>query len=243
MQDVHKTEIWLDTLNTEALDHAHELGILQGITTNPKIMAMECSHPLDALNHLLETYACTVAVQVTEQEAAACIREAQALYRYNQRILIKIPCIQSGYEAMAELKQSNIPFLATAIYHPRQFYIANQLGARYAAFYYFRMIDFYENYYKLIKKDAKTKVIEDLKKIMLIAKNSQTKLMAANLKSVEDIEFILDHRMDSITIPRDPYLHFFKDFEVAKEATESFLNLWQKTFSTKTWDQFMQVEV
>ena len=84
-------QLWLDTIDPETIDEAHNLGLLHGVTTNPSILS-QADEPLEnILDDLLNRQPGPITVQVTASTTPEMIEQAKDIYDYSQRLIIKIP--------------------------------------------------------------------------------------------------------------------------------------------------------
>ena len=86
-------EIWLDSADTDFIKNTHYKELLNGITTNPSIMAESQQSPLKTIDILLTLRQSPVCVQVTAQNTDEIITQAEYLHTLYPRIIIKIPII------------------------------------------------------------------------------------------------------------------------------------------------------
>src|SRR5690242_15483380 len=107
-------EIWLDTCDINTITLASRLGILDGITTNPSLLAHAHEEPNKVISRLLDIQTGPIAVQVTTDETDEMIKQALALHAYSERIIVKIPVVQEGLAAIKTLVQEGVPIMATA---------------------------------------------------------------------------------------------------------------------------------
>tara|TARA_Y100000310_G_scaffold200887_1_gene200981 strand:+ start:1457 stop:2281 length:825 start_codon:yes stop_codon:yes gene_type:complete len=147
------TKILLDSANIDEIKEIKDLGLLEGVTTNPNIIRMGFEKNvyqgdfLDYAKNLLEvTEDKPVFFQTMALKEKDIIK--QAIYIYNQlskygNPVIKVPistkCNENegnydGFRAIKELSKDNIPTLATAVVNPTQAYLASVAGAEYSAF-------------------------------------------------------------------------------------------------------------
>ena len=122
-------EIWLDTTDTTTIEQAVAMGFCHGITTNPSILAASSLGPRETLSLLLEIQDGPVMVQVTENNAKAMINQAQQLYDWDDRFIIKVPTNQQGLITIRTLTEDEIPVLATAVFTSEHAFLAAQAGA------------------------------------------------------------------------------------------------------------------
>ncbi|MCI8299109.1 MAG: fructose-6-phosphate aldolase [Lachnospiraceae bacterium] len=131
-------KLLIDDAHIELIKHIYEFYPVDGVTTNPTILANSGRKPYDVL-HEIRAFIGTEAqlhVQAVAGEAALMVKEAQRIVKeLGANTYVKIPAVPEGFKAMKELAELGIPFTATAVYTPMQAYLAGKCGAAYAAPY------------------------------------------------------------------------------------------------------------
>lgn len=145
-------EIRLDTSNKNFVVDASSLGVLQGITTNPTILATSKISPYEVIASLLNAQNGPVAVQVLSNNVEEMCKQAKMLFAISNRILVKIPVTQDGIRAIYALNQEGIPTLATAVFELQQALLAFKAGASYLAPYLGRIADTGKNPIQVISQ-------------------------------------------------------------------------------------------
>lgn len=132
----------LDTADLEAIRHANEFYPIEGVTTNPSIIAREhCDFKerILAIRDIIgkEKMLC---VQTTSDVAEEIVAEAEALYKLvGGQFYIKVPIGEAGLKATMMLKEKGIGVLMTAIFNPSQALLAAKAGAKLVAPYVNRL--------------------------------------------------------------------------------------------------------
>lgn len=129
-------EIWLDTIDTAAIEKAKDLGLLYGVTTNPALLSQASLPAEEVLEDLLNRFSGPLAVQVTLSKASEMIEQGKDLVDFSSRIIVKIPVTEEGIEAINRLSHIDIPVMATTIFSPLQALLALKAGARYVVPYF-----------------------------------------------------------------------------------------------------------
>lgn len=209
-------EIWLDTINGELISKAAQLKLLSGVTTNPEILS-KASSVKNTIKELLTIQDGLVAVQVTRNTASDMLREAIELNTYSPRILVKVPCSPDGYEAMALLKRRQIPFLATTVLHAKQALVAAMIGADYIAPYYSRLAE---------EGSDPFQFLQSIKKIYTNA-NHQTKILAASLRSLDQLVLCAELGIDSVTLKDDLFTQLIASHNTTEKWICHFSSTWE----------------
>jgi TalC/MipB family fructose-6-phosphate aldolase len=215
-------EIWLDTTNPALIHRAQRLGILYGITTNPTIIA-NSGQPMEAvLKEVLNMQTGPVTAQVIADDKEGMLQQALSLYQFSNRIIIKIPAIEAGFEALYELSKQNIPTMATVIFHPNQVLLAALAGATYVAPYVAWMEKAGENAFELLQSMNH----------LLLEYKFKTKVLAASIKNTEQIRRCLDIGVHAITLKDDVFEELTKNHKLTTSRLQLFEDDWKKAKPT-----------
>src|SRR5690625_282890 len=171
--------LYLDTANLDQIKRAEEIGIIQGVTTNPTSLLKESQQREAIIKAILAVTNGTVFVQTvgtTDKDILSDARHILAAFQ-DERIALKIPAHLEGIKAMKRMKseQSDVAILATAIYSTEQNVLAAIAGADYVAPYINRMQNNRIDAYEVI---AETRKIYDDQQLA-------TKILAASFKNKE----------------------------------------------------------
>lgn len=209
-------EIWLDTSNKDLVIWATSLGILQGVTTNPTIVAASKIHPEELITTLLEVQKGLVAVQVLSQDSQEMVQEAKALFNISNRILVKIPGTQQGLQTIYALSQEGIPTLATALFEPRQALLAFRAGANYLAPYLGRIADTGKDPLQVISQMHSMKMQYDF----------PGKIMGAGIRDLATAEACVEMGLSAMTLSDKIFKEFTQDCEPTLLALKKFSQDW-----------------
>lgn len=128
----------IDNADIQKIKEAYSIFPLQGVTTNPSILAAGGRPPFEVLREIREFIGkqADLHVQVVAREAEGILADAdRILQELGANTYVKVPVTQAGLQAMKSLKRQGIRITATAIYTPMQAYLAGEAGAEYAAPY------------------------------------------------------------------------------------------------------------
>lgn len=214
-------QIWLDTVNIDLVKDAS--GIISGVTTNPSILSHTSDIP-KTFKNLLTVQSGPIAVQVTSAETPSMIEEGRQIYAFSERMIIKVPVNPPGLAAMKQLVNENIPVLGTAVFHPAQALLAANIGASYVA-----------PYYSHIGEHA----AQVLTTIAALLRNRQTKLMAASVKSLEDIITCALIGVVAITIKDDLFIKLINTTGPLDQFLQKFTADWQQTHGQNSIKQLL----
>lgn len=138
-------KFFIDTANLEQIKEAQALGVLDGVTTNPSLMAKE---GITGKNNILKHYVdiCTivdgdVSAEVIATDYEGMIKEGEELAELNEQIVVKIPMIQDGIKACKYFSDKGIRTNVTLVFSAGQALLAAKAGATYVSPFIGRLDD------------------------------------------------------------------------------------------------------
>ena len=134
-------KFFIDTANLEEIAKANELGLLDGVTTNPTLVAREKGNFEELLKQICTLVNGPVSAEVVSVEAKGMVQEARQLAKLADNIVIKIPMITEGIKATKILAQENIKTNVTLVFSPIQALMAAKAGASYVSPFIGRLDD------------------------------------------------------------------------------------------------------
>lgn len=142
-------QLFIDTANLKEITEANEMGVIQGVTTNPSIIAKEPKGNYDELLVSLANYCSTnnlsLSVEVFSTEYDQIIDEAQELHnnlsKYHKNVYVKIPIGKTELKAINYLSGKGIKINCTCCYTKEQMSLAALAGADYVSLFYARLRD------------------------------------------------------------------------------------------------------
>ena len=130
-------KFFVDTANLEQIKEASELGVLDGVTTNPSLMAKEgISGKDNILNHyttICEIVEGDVSAEVIATDLEGMITEGEELAALHSQIVVKIPATIEGIKAIKYFSSKGIKTNCTLIFSPGQALLAAKAGATYVS--------------------------------------------------------------------------------------------------------------
>ncbi len=138
-------KFFIDTANLQQIREAQDLGVLDGVTTNPSLMAKEGISGTDRiLKHyvdICEIVDGDVSAEVIATDYEGIIREGENLAALHQQIVVKVPMIRDGVKAIRHFSQRGIRTNCTLIFSPGQALLAAKAGATYVSPFIGRLDD------------------------------------------------------------------------------------------------------
>ena len=131
-------KVCIDHADTEEIRRIYASYPIDGVSTNPSILAKCGRPPYEVLREIREIIGCDgeLFVQALSTDAEGVLREAHRIIRETgETTLVKIPCTPEGFRAMKLLKAEGIRFIGTAVYTAMQGFLAAKCGAEYVAPY------------------------------------------------------------------------------------------------------------
>ncbi len=153
-------KFFIDTANVEEIRKANELGVIDGVTTNPSLMAKEGKDPVRMLKAICSIVRGPVSAEVVGMTSDVMIKEARELAGIHKNIVVKIPMIEEGLKAVKKLSSLKIKTNVTLVFSPTQALLAAKAGATFVSPFVGRLddishdgmalvsdiLDIYENY-------------------------------------------------------------------------------------------------
>ena len=138
-------KFFIDTANLSQIQEAQSLGILDGVTTNPSLMAKEgISGSKNILNHyksICEIVEGDVSAEVISTDFEGMVEEGEALAALHPQIVVKLPMIKAGIKACKYFSDKGIRTNVTLVFSPGQALLAAKAGATYVSPFIGRLDD------------------------------------------------------------------------------------------------------
>lgn len=134
-------KFFLDTGNIKDIESLMPLGIIDGVTTNPSLMAKEGGDPKAIIKRICEIVQGPVSAEVVSTDAEGMIKEGREWAKLDEHIVVKIPFIREGVKAIKTLSGEGIRINTTLCFSPTQALIAAKAGASYISPFVGRLDD------------------------------------------------------------------------------------------------------
>ncbi|WP_055666428.1 fructose-6-phosphate aldolase [Desnuesiella massiliensis] len=134
-------KFFIDTANVEEIKKAAELGILDGVTTNPSLIAKEGRDLKEVIEEICSIVDGPISAEVMSLEADKMVEEGRELSKLHKNIVIKIPMCVEGLKAVSRLSKEGIKTNVTLIFSAQQALMAAKAGATYVSPFIGRMDD------------------------------------------------------------------------------------------------------
>jgi transaldolase len=197
-------KFFIDTANLDQIKEAKDLGILDGVTTNPSLMAKEgITGQSNVMNHykaICEIVEGDVSAEVIATDFAGIIEEGQRLFDLASNIVVKVPMIKDGIKAIAWFTEHSIPTNCTLVFSAGQAILAAKAGATYLSPFIGRIDDTNWDGMSLISEIAEIYAIQGY----------DTQILAASIRNSRHIVDAAKAGADVVTCPLPAILGLLK---------------------------------
>lgn len=197
-------KFFIDTANLGQIEEARDLGILDGVTTNPSLMAKEgISGKENVLNHyktICDLVDGDVSAEVISIDFDGIIKEGTNLSKLAPNIVVKVPMIREGVKALRYFADHGIRTNCTLIFSAGQAILAAKAGATYMSPFIGRIDDINWNGMELIAQIAEIYAIQQF----------DTEILAASIRSSKQIVEAAEAGADVVTCPLSSILGLLK---------------------------------
>ena len=145
-------KIFLDSANLPSIKKYNDMGLVDGITTNPTLLSKEKEDPADLMREIVRIVRGPVSLEVVGTKTEEMVEEAHRLMKYGQNVVVKIPMIADGLRAIRELTLDGIPTNVTLVFSTNQAILAAKAGASYVSPFIGRLDDAGQDGMSLIKE-------------------------------------------------------------------------------------------
>ena len=212
-------KFFIDTANLAQIKEANELGILDGVTTNPSLMAKEGISGKDAINKhyvtICEMVQGDISAEVLSTEFNGILEEGKSLAALHPNIVVKVPMIKDGIKAIKWFTDNGIRTNCTLVFSAGQAILAAKAGASYVSPFVGRIDDSGWDGMLLIDQMAKIFAMQGFK----------TEILAASIRNVNHIIRAAEMGAHVCTSPLDSILGLLKhpltDIGLAKFIDDS----------------------
>jgi len=211
-------KIFLDTANLESIRKFNDMGLLDGITTNPSLMSKEGGNPKDAMEEITKIIKGDVSLEVVSTEYSGMMEEGKRLRQYGENVVVKVPMTSDGLKACKSLSSEGIPVNVTLIFSANQALLAAKSGAKYVSPFIGRLDD--------IGQDG-MHLIEEIKEIFDHYDNIKTQILVASVRHPLHVIDAAKIGADVITLP-PAVLDKMLQHPLTKIGLENFLADWDK---------------
>lgn len=197
-------KFFIDTANLAQIQEAQDLGILDGVTTNPSLMAREGIKGAENIKqHYVDICKIVdgdVSAEVIATDFDGIIKEGEELAKLHPQIVVKVPMIKEGIKAIKHFFNKGIKTNCTLVFSAGQALLAAKAGATYVSPFIGRLDDIGESGIDLVAQICHIYELHGF----------ETQVLAASIRSQEHIIQCADVGADVVTTPLAPILELLK---------------------------------
>ena len=145
-------KIFLDSANLDSIKKYNEMGLIDGITTNPSLLYKEKEDPTSLMREIVRIVKGPVSLEVVGTKTEEMIEEAHRLMKYGQNVVVKIPMLPEGLKAIRQLSHDGVHTNVTLVFSSNQAILAAKAGASYVSPFIGRLDDIGQDGMALIKE-------------------------------------------------------------------------------------------
>tara|TARA_Y100000748_G_scaffold206427_1_gene172822 strand:+ start:2073 stop:2729 length:657 start_codon:yes stop_codon:yes gene_type:complete len=212
-------EFFLDTADVDSIRELSETGLIDGVTTNPSLVAKSGKDFFTILKDISKIVSGPISAEVTALESDGMVAEGEKLAKIAKNIVIKLPLTQEGLKACTKLTKKKIKTNVTLCFSPAQALIAAKSGATYISPFVGRLDDIGENGMELIQK---------IKDIYSNYPKLNTKILVASVRNMEHVAQAAIIGADVVTLP-PKILEELYEHPLTKKGLDAFMEDWKKT--------------
>ena len=223
-------KFFLDTANLEEIREAVSLGILDGVTTNPTLIAREKANLKKRIVEICQIVNGPVSAEVVATDTEEMCREGRELARLHPNVVVKIPMIRDGMKAVKQLGEEGIRTNVTLCFSAPQALLAAKAGASFISPFLGRLDDISHVGMDLVRD------------ITVIYRNYsfKTQLLAASLRHPLHVVEAAKAGADIATLPSKVLDQLFKH-PLTDRGLEDFLKDWEKVRAMQETEEAMTV--
>ena len=210
-------KIFIDTANIDEIKKANEWGVIDGVTTNPTLVAREGKDFRTVIDEILDIVDGPISVEVISTDAEGMVREALETSQWSENVVVKVPMIPEGLKAIKILSDKGIKTNATLIFSVNQALLAAKAGATYVSPFIGRLDDIGQDGMQMVRDLVGIYNLYDIK----------TEIIVASIRSPMHVIESAKAGAHVATIPFGVIEKMFKH-PLTDSGLESFLSDWEK---------------
>ncbi len=215
-------KFFLDTANLDAIRERSGLGVVDGVTTNPSLLAKESGSWRETLEKICEAIPGPISAEVVAEDHEGMVREARDLARIASNIVIKVPMTQEGVRAIHVLSKEGIRTNATLVFSPSQALLVAKAGASFVSPFLGRIDD--TSYDSL-------EVLEQIVEIYDV-QHLETEVLAASIRNPIHVVEAARIGAQIVTMPVKVFDALFRH-PLTDRGIQQFLDDWKKVVASE----------
>ncbi len=145
-------QFFIDTADIDEIREAKRMGILDGVTTNPSLIAKTGRDFQSVVHDICREVDGPISLEVVSTEAEEMVKEAEGLAGIHRNVVVKVPITVEGMKAMVSLSKKGIKTNCTLVFSPIQALLAAKAGATYVSPFVGRLDDISEDGMELVER-------------------------------------------------------------------------------------------
>lgn len=212
-------KIFLDTANIDEIKKGVELGIIDGVTTNPSLVAKEKKDFKKLIKEICNIVKAPVSAEVIALDASGMIKEGLELSKISEHVVVKIPFTPDGLIATKKLAEKDVSVNMTLIFSLNQALLACKAGAKYISPFVGRLDDIGHNGFELAK---------DCQDMLTLYPSFDCEVIAASIRHPQHVIEAIKNGIDIATLPFSILMQMMKH-PLTDIGIQKFLEDWQKS--------------
>jgi transaldolase len=209
-------KFFLDTANVEEIKRINELGLVDGVTTNPTIISKEGRDFKEVITEICGIVAGPVSAEVIALDTEGMVKEAREIAQWADNVVVKIPMTEAGLKAVHILSEEQIKTNVTLIFTVAQGLMAAKAGASFISPFVGRLDD--------IGTDSLA-LIRHLRQV-LDQYGYSAEIIAASIRNLKHVEEVAELGADIATIPGSIFPKLWSH-PLTDAGIEAFMQDWQ----------------
>lgn len=211
-------KFFIDTANINEIKEAASYGLLDGVTTNPSLVAKEGKNFRELLDEIIKIVNGPISAEVVSTDYEGIMKEAHELAKIHKNIVVKVPLIKEGIKAVKSLSEEGINTNVTLCFSPSQALLAAKAGATYISPFVGRLDDISHDGMALIEQIIQ--IYENY--------NFKTQVLVASIRHPLHLVEAALMGAHVATMPFDVIEKLFKH-PLTDLGLEKFLSDWKKS--------------
>lgn len=210
-------KIFLDTANLDSIKKYSEMGIVDGITTNPTLLSKEKGNPIQTMKEIVQYINGPVSLEIVASTFDEMMDEGLKLAKYGNNVVVKVPMTMDGLKVVKALSSNDIKTNVTLIFSANQALLAAKAGATYVSPFIGRLDDIGSEGLNLVSEIVQIFASYDISTQVLVASVRHPLHVIESAKMGADV----------VTLPPD-ILDKMIRHPLTDKGLDLFLNDWKK---------------
>lgn len=211
-------KIFIDSADIKEIKSVADLGICDGVTTNPSLISKTGQDFKTVLHEIVNIIAGPVSAEIVATDYADMVKEAETLARISNNIVIKIPLTPEGLKVCRTLGGKGIKTNVTLCFNANQALLAAKAGATYVSPFIGRLYD---------SGVDGLKILQEIR-TLYTAHHFETKILSASIRKVEQVTAVAMIGSDAVTIPHSIFSQMYLH-PLTEKGLSQFMDDWKKS--------------